>query len=197
MPITLQCTCGQQFKVPEDLAGRRVKCPGCQQVVAVPGGSSEEAPAEPEERERGKGKKKEAAQAGNKKMWIIAGSIGGAVLLLGCCCVGGIGGYFLFLAGPGDPEMVIVGKWTLDVPFGSSTLADREFKSDGSYSEGLGATGTWRKVNKTGDTITVDITTNNIGFPATTRTFEIKVLGSNSIEIRQSGSMVGTKMRRA
>ena len=37
MPILMNCTCGKQLRVPEDYAGRRVKCPACgePQTVAV------------------------------------------------------------------------------------------------------------------------------------------------------------------
>jgi hypothetical protein len=36
MVITLPCACGKSLKVNADLAGRRVKCPACGGVVAVP-----------------------------------------------------------------------------------------------------------------------------------------------------------------
>ncbi len=35
MPV-IQCTCGKQLRVPDEHAGKRVKCPGCGQPVVVP-----------------------------------------------------------------------------------------------------------------------------------------------------------------
>jgi len=37
MPIRLQCTCGKVLSVRDELAGKGVKCPGCQKVLRVPG----------------------------------------------------------------------------------------------------------------------------------------------------------------
>jgi hypothetical protein len=37
MPIAVKCECGQLFRVPEQFAGKRGKCPVCARVVAVPG----------------------------------------------------------------------------------------------------------------------------------------------------------------
>jgi hypothetical protein len=36
MPILVACKCGKKLRVKDELAGKRVKCPGCAQVVAVP-----------------------------------------------------------------------------------------------------------------------------------------------------------------
>jgi multidrug resistance efflux pump len=36
MPISLTCECGKQLRVKEELAGKRVKCPGCQEILMVP-----------------------------------------------------------------------------------------------------------------------------------------------------------------
>lgn len=35
MPITLSCGCGKKLRVKDELAGRKVKCPGCAAVIAV------------------------------------------------------------------------------------------------------------------------------------------------------------------
>ena len=37
MPITLNCACGKQYPVKDEFAGQRVKCPGCGQVLTIPG----------------------------------------------------------------------------------------------------------------------------------------------------------------
>jgi Protein of unknown function (DUF1559) len=36
MPVAMTCACGKQFRVPDELVGRRVKCPGCGDPVNVP-----------------------------------------------------------------------------------------------------------------------------------------------------------------
>ena len=41
MPIVVQCgTCKKQFQAGDHLAGKQVKCPGCQTVLLIPGGQS-------------------------------------------------------------------------------------------------------------------------------------------------------------
>ncbi len=36
MPIPVKCDCGKSLKVKDELAGRRIRCPGCQEAVRVP-----------------------------------------------------------------------------------------------------------------------------------------------------------------
>lgn len=36
MPIPLTCTCGRTLRVKDEFAGRKVRCPACQDVLAVP-----------------------------------------------------------------------------------------------------------------------------------------------------------------
>jgi RsiW-degrading membrane proteinase PrsW (M82 family) len=36
MPITLSCECGKKLRVKDELAGRKVKCPGCGKVLIIP-----------------------------------------------------------------------------------------------------------------------------------------------------------------
>lgn len=36
MPIQVACACGKKLSVKDELAGRRVKCPACQQTISVP-----------------------------------------------------------------------------------------------------------------------------------------------------------------
>lgn len=53
MPVDVQCEkCSRKFRAPDKLAGKKVKCPGCQAVILVPGQPSEgtadkESPAKP------------------------------------------------------------------------------------------------------------------------------------------------------
>ena len=49
MPITLVCTgCGKSYQLKDELAGRKVRCPGCQSVQVVPADSLEEYSVEAE-----------------------------------------------------------------------------------------------------------------------------------------------------
>ena len=59
MPISLECPCGKQLKLRDDLAGLRIKCPACGDALDVPedvdpsamiGASTAEAPAESTEK---------------------------------------------------------------------------------------------------------------------------------------------------
>ncbi len=43
MPIEFQCSCGRTLRVKDEMAGKRAKCPGCEQALTVP---SEPVPAE-------------------------------------------------------------------------------------------------------------------------------------------------------
>ena len=36
MPVTFTCSCGKTLQVKDEFAGRRVRCPACQQPVSVP-----------------------------------------------------------------------------------------------------------------------------------------------------------------
>jgi hypothetical protein len=49
MPILLSCACGKKFRVNDNLAGKRIKCPGCAAVLAVPGAATPEAAHGPAE----------------------------------------------------------------------------------------------------------------------------------------------------
>jgi hypothetical protein len=50
MPIKVQCACGKAFAAKDELAGKTVKCPGCQQPLKIPGSSpaAAKAPVKPE-----------------------------------------------------------------------------------------------------------------------------------------------------
>jgi hypothetical protein len=40
MAIALSCSCGKDFNVKDELAGKKIKCPGCHAVIQVPAPSS-------------------------------------------------------------------------------------------------------------------------------------------------------------
>jgi len=50
MSILLSCRCGKKLRVKEELAGKKVKCPGCAAIVPVPAPAAE--PPEPPEEEQ-------------------------------------------------------------------------------------------------------------------------------------------------
>src|SRR5262245_42215320 len=47
MPIKVQCECGKAFAAKDELAGKTVKCPGCQKPLKIPGGAATPAAAAP------------------------------------------------------------------------------------------------------------------------------------------------------
>ena len=48
MAIKVQCACGKAFAAKDELAGKSVKCPGCQKPLKIPGGTAPaKAPAKP------------------------------------------------------------------------------------------------------------------------------------------------------
>jgi hypothetical protein len=47
MPISLTCSCGKSLRIKEELAGRKVRCPGCRDILTVPEFEAEPEP-EPE-----------------------------------------------------------------------------------------------------------------------------------------------------
>lgn len=46
MPIKVTCACGAAFAAKDELAGRTVACPKCQQPLTIPGGASRPAPTQ-------------------------------------------------------------------------------------------------------------------------------------------------------
>ena len=42
MPITLACACGRAMRIKDELAGRKIRCPDCRAVLAVPESHLEE-----------------------------------------------------------------------------------------------------------------------------------------------------------
>jgi len=47
MPIKVQCACGKAFAAKDELAGKTVKCPGCQKPIKIPGGQASAAQPKP------------------------------------------------------------------------------------------------------------------------------------------------------
>jgi hypothetical protein len=178
MPITLQCDCGKKFKVVDDLAGKRVKCPECKEIVNVPGGIQAREPPPDDEDEgedyddrpaRVKKKKKKRAKSGSKLgLWI---AVAAGVVVLGFCCIGmGVGGYILL--GAKSAERTLVGRWQVDAqaqqkndpnPLINDATAKNttmEFESNGTLRAtdvGMTFTRQWKQVKTDGKVITIEI----------------------------------------
>jgi hypothetical protein len=117
MAIAVVCECGKKLNVPDDMAGKRVKCPACQATVAVPGA----AVAGPKKKAPQSNGNADGAKKSSKMMLWLALGVG--ALLLGCCCLGGVGvgAYFLFFTGPRDKVLAGLpveekGVWTTSDP---------------------------------------------------------------------------------
>jgi hypothetical protein len=140
MPIHVRCPdCGTEHNLADTLAGKKVRCKGCQAVLSVP--AAEEgtpAPAIPEMRpaqrkegdtgvRRGPAETAAAGQArprprtaaaepppkkGSGMLWLLVAGVGG-LLLCGCC--GGIGAAVWFFVLGAKPEDQLVGVWVVDM----------------------------------------------------------------------------------
>jgi predicted Zn finger-like uncharacterized protein len=97
MPISVKCPeCDTAYKVPDEAAGKAIKCKKCGAKVPVPAaGGDDDDLSNLGGTGDGGGDTKEKKKAGSRKLLLI---IGGIVLLFGCCCVlppgiGGLGWY--------------------------------------------------------------------------------------------------------
>ncbi len=111
MPMVLTCKCGKKIKVNDDLAGRAVRCPGCQKPIRVPRSPEDEDRPDPKpmprqtDEDHTPKKKRPARQLVG---WILLG----CVLLAGAL----VALYVFVLAPPGGPgEKAILGSWEADM----------------------------------------------------------------------------------
>lgn len=88
MPWTISCpTCHKPFKIQEELAGRKVKCPGCGTVLLVPAAAGstvtarKDSPSGDSAEKRVKKKKKKAAKSDGPSKGLLYLVIGGGVAL--------------------------------------------------------------------------------------------------------------------
>ncbi|MBC7815888.1 MAG: hypothetical protein IAG10_03200 [Planctomycetaceae bacterium] len=97
MSIRVKCdSCFKSFAVSDEKAGKRVRCPGCKEVLTVPSDDEEPEPA-PRPRKASGQKKKKAAKS--QAPWLLIG-IGGGVLVV-AIVVG-----FLLMGGENKPADV-------------------------------------------------------------------------------------------
>jgi hypothetical protein len=176
MPITVTCRCGKQSNVADELAGTGIECSGCRAVMQVPVTSSAPPP-----------------KGGSKtKLWVEL-AVGGLLLLSVC-----IAGYFLFLAGPGDPEKEIVGKWEFDGRSETEIGWYLEFKADGAFTRTdhkddvlklSYADGKWKRISKQGNIMTVELSyfpVSSLGVksPETKRMMDCTIVSQNEMKLR-------------
>jgi hypothetical protein len=222
MAITVVCDCGKEFKVKDELAGKKVKCPACQTVLTVPQPEEEMAEGPPpkarkqpaaveEDEDQGDEiiSRKDKKKGGKKSNTLLFVGIGCGLLLLCVGCPGlGVGVYFLFLRGGGDPETVLVGKWKVDVEETKKNLSETdkkdklamefgvkimesiefEFKDDKTYTMKFGdfppAKGKWKMKSKDGSKATLELTQDGSN---ETKDSTITVISNNRIRITGTG----------
>ena len=87
MSIAVVCeSCDRSVKVKDDLAGRKIKCPGCGKVLAVPDEEADKEPRRKRNRDRDEDEERPRRKGGeqkSKKGLIIGLSVGGGVLAVG------------------------------------------------------------------------------------------------------------------
>jgi hypothetical protein len=88
MSIAVVCrACDRSVNVKDDLAGRKIKCPGCGKVLAVPDEEVDEEPRRKRNRDREEDEedrpRRKAGKKKGKKGLIIGLSVGGGVLAVG------------------------------------------------------------------------------------------------------------------
>jgi WD40 repeat protein len=95
MALSVSCPeCGMAHKLAQTVAGKRVRCPKCQAVFAVPPARSRTQPTRSAD---------EPAQKPSRLIWILGGSAVGLVVLLGVCsCIGFLGYRGYQAANPGS-----------------------------------------------------------------------------------------------
>ncbi len=99
MSIRVKCdSCSKSFAVSDEKAGKRVRCPGCKEVLTVPSDDQELEP-EPASRPRKASGQKKKKAAKSQAPWLLIG-IGGGVLVV-VIVVG-----FLLMGGPDKPAEV-------------------------------------------------------------------------------------------
>jgi len=93
MPIKVTCSCGRQFRVSDDHAGKRTICPACKQPLHVPGSAPSPSEPPPLPLDRGKENRPPARRMPSLKVWLaIAGAAAFVIVLIVVVAVVLVGG---------------------------------------------------------------------------------------------------------
>jgi hypothetical protein len=205
MPINLTCECGKKLAVKEEMAGRKVKCPGCGAVLVVPAISDSAAPDDVAGEDAPVPRRKEAEPPKKSKTLLYVG-IGAGVLVLGACCCGVVGvGAIIYLGS--SPEKAILGKWVADTDAQSSKdmkvinnfPGHIEFKANGTVIDTSPLTpivsGKWKLLpSKTSDIVKIEMTEND-GTGA--KQLEIKVIDSTHLRVTGADRTTEVALKKA
>jgi hypothetical protein len=182
MTIAFSCPhCGKSLKVKDELAGKKIKCPGCQALATVPTAEEEDTAAyavatqvdtkTPSVEEQGlaatlddagsprsrKGKKKAAPSRGALKLLAL---LSGGALLLSCCVAAALGGWLYFFHFTGHE---LVGTWENDrSASGTQAYVRARFDRTGHITLAepkrmMAGLGTWRVLSKKDNVYTLEI----------------------------------------
>lgn len=98
MPSQVTCKCGKQYKFRDEYAGRRVKCPGCGQVIMIPG----RCPADmPPNSQKPPPAPASSAKTNSRKILLLSGAGAGAVL---AAALGALLWFYVF-GGSSSPDV--------------------------------------------------------------------------------------------
>jgi hypothetical protein len=179
MPITVRCDCGKEMSLKEELAGKKVRCPACQNVVAVPAATEEEtfkmvepesAPA-PVKTKKRRGRDESLEEIGDEArrrrrmsdkssgMVRLAAMLGGGLVLAVCCLGCGVGGWLYFFNFTGNE---LVGTWETDTQTTKDRYAQIRFTRFGNITVAApnyptSVTGNWRVVSRNDKTYTIEV----------------------------------------
>src|SRR5262245_15634445 len=79
MPVSFTCPCSKKLRIPDELAGKKVRCPGCGTTLRVPAQEVVESPAAPAATPRAK----------PPAFPVLGFCIGGGAVLVGCLLIAG------------------------------------------------------------------------------------------------------------
>lgn len=120
-------------------------------------------------------------------------------VLLAMCCIATSGAAFVYYTYFGDPERVIIGRWTSDnnLPMLLHRTVTYEFNEDRTFAFtdsflGVRKTGTWRTVSKEGRTISIEFTSSMTlrGHPVGVENVE-----TEHFEVRSRNEVFQTKFK--
>lgn len=155
MVLAFRCQCGQKLQAPHSMAGRTVRCQGCQQPIKVPGGKADVPGSSSQHASATKGAtmggqpKQLAASVTSDGASRRSSSIGGVNLLLvvgvvvgvvGFSVLGVIGAAVAIFLGTRSPNL----KEANEVLVADATIENESFDADGQSPSVFGSTDSLR-----------------------------------------------------